>query len=219
MGRDAIWQAIDAQRLSVVTLLEGLSDVEWAQPSLCTQWSVREVAAHLTMQELGLRDLAGIIGPLVRVRGDMDRVIGDATRARAAEPTQRLVAAIRAGVGSRRHNLGVTHRETLIDILVHSQDIAIPLGRRFDLPVDAAAVAATRCLTMRWPPPFPAAKAMRAFRLSATDCDWSAGSGPQVQAPIGTILLLLAGRLVALPEVSGEGAGELTARLATLAAA
>ena len=33
-------------------------------------------------------------------------------------------------VGSRRHNVGVTPYETLIDIVVHGQDIAVPLGRR-----------------------------------------------------------------------------------------
>jgi hypothetical protein len=62
---------------------------------------------------------------------------------------------LRATVGSRPHIFGVTHLETLCDILVHSQDIAIPLGRNLDMPADAAAVAAGRALSTRWPPPHP----------------------------------------------------------------
>jgi hypothetical protein len=69
----------------------------------------------------------------------------------------------------RRHNLGVTYLETLIDILVHAQDIAIPLGRRHDMPPAAAAVAASRVLSMRWPPPPPSARRLAGFRLTATD--------------------------------------------------
>jgi hypothetical protein len=54
-------------------------------------------------------------------------------------------------LGSRRHNIGVTPLETLIDILVHGQDIAIPLDRGLGMPPAIAAVAATRALSMRWP--------------------------------------------------------------------
>ncbi|UWP86336.1 maleylpyruvate isomerase N-terminal domain-containing protein [Dactylosporangium fulvum] len=36
MNRDEIRQAVDAQRRDVADLLEGLTDDEWRQPSLCT---------------------------------------------------------------------------------------------------------------------------------------------------------------------------------------
>ncbi|HEU4422824.1 MAG TPA: hypothetical protein VFR67_09865 [Pilimelia sp.] len=39
--------------------------------------------------------------------------------------------------------------------------------------------------------------------MTATDTDWSAGTGRQVHGPIGAILLVSSGRLVALPELSG----------------
>jgi uncharacterized protein (TIGR03083 family) len=128
-------------------------------------------------------------------------------------PTEQMIAEIRGMVGSRRHNFGVTYRETLIDILVHGQDIAIPLGRRHDMPPEAAATAASRVWTMRWPPPFPAKRRIEGFRLTATDTPWSVGHGPEVRAPIAAILLLSTGRLAALPQLSGEGAPDLTARL------
>lgn len=209
MDRDQVWQVIDAQRLSLAGLLEQLSADEWRQPSLCTGWTIRDVAAHLTLQQLGL---GGAMGMMARWRGSLDRTIRDAACRRAAQPTEQIIDQIRGTAGSRRHNIGVTYLETLTDILVHGQDIAIPLGRRHDMPPRAAAVAASRVLSMRWPPPLPAARKVAGFRLTATDISWSAGEGPEVRAPMGAILLVCAGRLVALPQLSGEGARDLAAR-------
>jgi uncharacterized protein (TIGR03083 family) len=209
---DRIWQAIDAQRVSVADLLDTLSDDEWRQPSLCAGWTVRDVAAHLTLQQLGLGDL---LGTMAHWRGGKDRTIQYmACRRAAAWPTARIVAGIRGMVGSRRHTLGVTYLETLIDILVHGQDIAIPLGRPLEMPVDVAAVAASRALSMRWPPPLRASRTVARFRLTATDTDWSAGDGPEVNGPMAALLLVSCGRLVALPQLSGDGVADLTVRLA-----
>jgi uncharacterized protein (TIGR03083 family) len=210
MTEDEVWQVIDAQRLSLADLLDDLSADEWRQPSLCAGWTVRDVAAHLTLQQLGFRDLFAIAA---QWRGSMDRTIRYAACRRAAAlPTERIIAEIRGMVGSRRHNLGVTHLETLIDILVHGQDIAIPLGRRHDMPPAAAAVAASRVLSMRWPPPLPSVRAVAGFRLTATDTSWSAGDGPQVQGPMAALLLVCTGRVAALPRLSGPGTAALTAR-------
>jgi hypothetical protein len=51
------------------------------------------------------------------------------------------------------------------------------------------------------------------FRLTATDTPWSSGQGPQVSGPMGALLLVCAGRLAAVPQLSGEGAAGLAARL------
>ena len=217
LDREQAWQVIDAQRLSLAGLLDELSEHEWEQPSLCGGWTVRDVAAHMTLQQLSAR---AAIAMMLRYRGDTDRAIRECARQRAAAlSTGQIIAAIRAMTGSRRHNFGVTYRETLIDILIHAQDVAIPLGRRHPLPPEAVAAAVTRIWTMRWPPPFPASRTMQRFQVTATDTAWTAGHGPAVQAPISAILLLSAGRLVALPQLAGDGAGELTARLTASGAA
>ena len=211
LDRDRVWQAIDAQRTSLTALLDDLSDDEWQQPSLCAGWTVRDVAAHLTLQQLGLGDVLRMLG---KWRGSMDRTIQHVARLRAAElGTGQIIAAIRGTIGSRRHNVGVTHLETLTDILVHSQDIAVPLGRRLDMAPAAAAAAASRNLSMRMPPPPPSVRTMAGYRLTATDITWSAGAGPEVRGPMAALLLVCCGRLVALPQLSGEGAAALAARL------
>jgi uncharacterized protein (TIGR03083 family) len=211
MDQDQVWQAIDTQRLKLASLLEQLSPGEWRQPSLCAGWTVRDVAAHLTLQQLGLADAVAM---MARWRGSLDRTIRDAACSRAAAwPTGQITAAIRDTAGSRCHNVGVSYLETLTDILVHGQDIAIPLGRRHDMPPLAAATATSRVLSMRWPPPLRAARKAAGFRLTATDICWSAGEGPQVSGPIHAILLVCTGRLTALPQLSGEGVHDLSTRL------
>jgi uncharacterized protein (TIGR03083 family) len=99
----------------------------------------------------------------------------------------------------------VSHLEPLIDVLVHGQDIAIPLGRTRPVPTVAAMAAADRV----WPDLFPwrAARKLGGFRFAATDCAWSAGDGQLVEGPITAILLLLTGRNAALSQLSGPGAG------------
>jgi uncharacterized protein (TIGR03083 family) len=156
-----------------------------------------------------------VLGQMLKWQGTIDRTTAHVARERAAAlTTEQLVAAIRATVGSRRHIFGVTRLETLCDILVHSQDIAVPLGRHLDLPAGAAAVAADRVLSMRWPPPLPSARKVAGFRLTATDIFWSAGDCPTVRGPMAALLLACCGRAAVLPRLSGDGAAELATRLA-----
>lgn len=207
MTGDEVWRVIHARRASVIELLDDLAADEWGRPSLCAGWTVHDVAAHLTQQQMTLRD---VLAMPRHWKGSMDRTIGDAARrkAAAASPAQ-IVAELRATAATRRHNLGVTSLETLIDLLVHEQDIALPLGRDRDMPPEVAAVAATRVLTMRFPPPLPSVRRMAGLRLTATDADWTHGAGPEVRGPMAALLLVCAGRTVATSRLDGPGAAML----------
>lgn len=101
----------------------------------------------------------------------------------------------RAPDGSRRKAPGISHLEPLTDVLVHGQDIAVPLGLERPTPAEAAMAAASRV----WPDlyPFRAARRLHGLRFVATDCDWSAGEageGGLVTGPVGVILVALTGR-------------------------
>lgn len=216
MNDDKVWSAIDTQRVRTADLLAALSPEEWGQPSLCDGWTVRDVAAHLTMQQVRLG--TALLGAL-RHPGSLNHMIREGARSKAALPTDRLVADIRAMVGSRRHNLGVTHLETLVDIVVHGQDIAVPLRRELAVPVDAAATAATRVWSYRHNR--RDRKKMRVFRrlpyeryrFTATDTSWSVGNGPEIRGPVLAILLVLTGRSAGLARLAGEGAVALAEQL------
>jgi uncharacterized protein (TIGR03083 family) len=208
MNSDEAWQAIDGERLSLADLFGSLSADEWETGSLCTGWRVRDVAAHLTLARMGM--LAGVLA-MLRARGNLNRMIRDTAVRQARLPTGQYAVLLRGMTGSRRTAPGITELEPLIDVLVHGQDIAIPLGRTRPMPPAAAATAATRVWSMGGP--FHAARKLSGFRLVATDHPWSAGQGRPVEGPIAAILLLLTGRRAALPQLSGPGAAELRARM------
>jgi uncharacterized protein (TIGR03083 family) len=213
MNDDELWAAIDAQRLRTVELLEALTPREWERPSLCDGWTVRDVAAHLTLQQL---TLGAALRGVLRHPGSVNHVIHATARDRARLPTDRIVAEIRGTVGSRRHNVGLTPFETLIDIVVHGQDIAVPTGHALEVPPEVAAAAASRVWDDRRSRKAKVFKALPydGHRLAATDTDWSVGDGPEVRGPALALLLLLTGRPVVLPQLEGEGADALSRRVA-----
>ena len=207
MDRDQVWRVIDGQRASLAEMLDSLTEQEWEAPSLCAGWRVRDVAAHLTLSQMGVLSAAVAA---VRARGNFNRMVHDTAVRQARLPVHEYARRLRAMAGSRRKAPGVSHLEPLIDVLVHGQDIAIPLGRTRLVPTEAAMAAADRV----WPDLFPwrAGRKLNGFRFRATDCSWTAGDGLLVEGPIAAILLLLTGRSAALSELSGPGAADLGTR-------
>jgi uncharacterized protein (TIGR03083 family) len=201
---DTVWSVVDSERSSLADLLESLSPDQWAHPSLCAHWRVREVAAHLALAHAGPG--AAALG-MVRAGGSFDRMVRDTARRHAAVPPAQLVAELRAMVGSRRRAPGISHLEPMLDVLVHGQDIAIPLDLPRPMPTAAAAAAATRVWTMGWPLSlaFRARTRLRGLRLVATDTDWAVGEGQLLEGPIAALLLLMTGRSAALDRLAGPG--------------
>lgn len=200
----AVWTAIDRERLALADLLEDLSVQEWERPSLCDGWRVRDVAAHLVLAHMGAR--VALVAA-ARAGGSFDRMICDTARRKAAVAAPRLVAELRAMAGSRRLAPGVSPLEPLLDVLVHGQDIAVPLGRTRVMPVDAAAAAATRVWTLPWPlsRAFRARSRLCGLELVATDVDWSVGRGAELEGPVQSLLMLLTGRTAVGARLTGSG--------------
>jgi uncharacterized protein (TIGR03083 family) len=205
---DGVWRSIDQERARLADWLEDLTDEEWQAPSLCTAWTVREVAAHLTLAHTGLRQA---VPALARARGSFDGMIRDTAVRQAQLPVQEYPAMIRRMIGSRRTAPFISEREPLIDVLVHTQDMARPLGRDVPMPVEPAMAAADRVWRMSFP--FRARRRLAGRELVATDAPWRAGSGARVEGPMASLLLLLTGRPAALADLSGPGTTGLAATL------
>ena len=204
MDLDDVWRTIDAQRLSLADLLDDLSPAEWATPSLCSGWLVRDVATHLTQAHMGYRD--ALVGA-VRARGSFDRMIRDAALRAGPLSPEECSRRIRAMAGSRRTAPFISPLEPLIDVLVHGQDIAVPLGRERPVPPVPAAVAARRAWDLGFP--FRARKRLVGLQLRATDGDLVLGEGAPVEGTTGDLLLLVTGRTATGHRLSGEGAQRL----------
>ncbi|AFM18512.1 hypothetical protein Mycch_3784 [Mycolicibacterium chubuense NBB4] len=195
MDADAVWHHTDTQRLEIAGLIgeiEARDPALWDTPSLCAGWTVRNVAAHLTHSTIGMpRMLFEAARSGFRFNAAVDRM------ARADDRTAAEIAAnLRDVVGSRRRPPGATEREPLIDVLVHAQDICIPLGIDRPMPVDAARAAAERVWDMGFP--FHARKRLAGVRLVASDADFAVGEGKELRAPVRDVLLMLTGRQAAV---------------------
>jgi len=208
MNPDDVWRGIDDQRGRLVDLLEDLSGQEWQHPSLCEGWSVRQVAAHVALQNTPWSAMPQGVVEIIKA-GGMNGAIHAMACRHAQLPAERIVAEIRERIGVWHPLPMVTYRESAIDYLVHLQDIAIPLGREVATPVDVAAVAAER--VWRSPRMFHARRRFAGYRIVATDVDWCAGQGREVTGPISTILLLLTGRRAGLDRLTGPGADAVRA--------
>lgn len=212
MNSEDVWRAIDDQRRRLVALLEDLTEEDWLRPSLCEGWTVRDVAAHVALQNTTWSQLPRGVWTAIR-EGGMNAAIAAVAREHAQLPTEQIVGEIRDRIGVWRPLPSLTYRESAIDYLVHPQDIAIPLGRELAMPTDAAVVAVDRVWSSDRM--FHARKRHAGYRFVATDASWSAGEGAEVAGPIGGLLLLLTGRPAGLATLSGPGADALrTARRA-----
>jgi uncharacterized protein (TIGR03083 family) len=214
---DAVWAGVDDQRARTARMLEGLAPEQWDHASLCDGWTVRHVAAHLTLQRQRPREALGFVArhPSMLSRSvSLNAFIRDSAvlQARLLSTTE-IIERIRAGIGSRRHNPVVTPLETLTDILVHSQDIAVPLRVPLEMRPGPCALAATRRWDTRdtWLAGVNRRLPLEGCSLVATDVDWVRGSGAEVRGPVGAVLLLLTGRPAALERLVGPGADRLRA--------
>ncbi|MFC4910130.1 maleylpyruvate isomerase family mycothiol-dependent enzyme [Actinomadura gamaensis] len=202
MDRTAMWTVVERERSGLADLLSSLDDRQWACPSLCAGWTVREVAAHLTLgPRMGVR--AALI-EFVRARGDFDRMVDGTARREARRPVGQICAELRRASTSRHLAPGQSLADAMLDVLVHGQDIAVPLGVERPMPPEPARLSADHVLRRGFP--FHARRRLGGLRLTATDVDWSTGEGPRVAGPIAALLLLLTGRTdAALPRLEGPG--------------
>lgn len=206
MVDDTYWSAVVSLRLRVADLLESLRPEEWDAGSLCSQWRVREVGGHLScVPTITTWELLRA-GP--RGRFDMNRMNTVIARGYGVREPAQIVARIREHADTRRTAKVLDTRNALFDVIVHSQDIAVPLGRTFDVPAELAADGLARVWEMGMP--FRARKRLAGLTLRATDADLALGAGPEVRGPALSLLLLATGRRqVAAPALSGAGVDAL----------
>lgn len=98
----------------------------------------------------------------------------------------------------------------LADGLIHHQDIRRPLGMHRNIPAERL-LPALRCALIA--PPIRGFWRVRGLRLVATNLDWAAGAGTQVQGPAEALLMAIAGRRGVVGELSGPGQQKLARRI------
>jgi uncharacterized protein (TIGR03083 family) len=206
-----MWHLIEAERRSLADLLEDLTPQQWEAPSLCTEWRVRDVAAHVAMTPAGAPNTRTMVVALARTRGHLWAAGRDVAIAYADRAYTQLVGELRRGAAARSKPVFVVADNILPDLVVHGQDIAVPLGLHRAVPPAAGRVALQRLWTMGWP--FHARRRLAGLSLRATDADWSAGDGAELRGTAADLLLLISGRTAAVADrLQGPGAALLRPR-------
>jgi uncharacterized protein (TIGR03083 family) len=206
MREDEYWSAVRTMRLRLADLLDTLSPADWDAPSLCAGWRVRDVAGHLSL--VPTITTWELVAAAPRARFDPNRVNTVlATRYGSRGPAE-IVVRIRDHAGDRRTAKALDTRNSLFDVIVHSQDIAVPLNRDFPVPAAYSRAGLERVWSMGWP--FHARRRLAGVTLTATDTEWTVGAGPQVAGPALALLLLSTGRVrPALDSLHGPGLAAL----------
>ena len=189
MNTDEIWRRVDDQRIGLAGLLEGLTAEQWTAQSLCDGWQVRDVAAHLTHSHMHpVRAIVEAARSGFRFDSMIQRLGREDPRSQSE-----IAIALRGMAGSRKRVPGTSvQQQPLIELLVHGQDITVPLGIDWPMPLDAAREAAQKLSGMTFP--LNGQRRLAGVRLVATDAEFAAGEGREVQVPIDDIVIILAGR-------------------------
>lgn len=201
-----------AEREDLAAFLETLTPQQWEAQSLCDRWRVRDVVAHMISYDRMATPV--LIRRFVEARLDFNKVNEFCLTEMAAYTPEQLLAEFRRHLVPR----GLTRRfgglVALVDGMIHQQDIRRPLGAQREIPRSRL----ERALPFaRIAPPIRALQRVRGLRLIATDVGWVHGRGPVVRGPGEALLLAMAGRAVALPELEGDGLPVLAGRMPELA--
>lgn len=200
------WSAVKALRLRIADLLESLTPQEWDTPSLCAGWRIRDVAGHLAV--IPVISVGRMLSAAPRARFNPHRINTLVARQEGSRPTVDIVDLIRERADVRATSRMLDVRDSLFDLEVHSQDIARPLGRQFEVAPDLTRRGLDRVWEMGWP--FRAQQRLSGLHLVATDTDWAVGDGAEVSGPVMALLLLLTGRDdAAAPDLKGPGVRKL----------
>lgn len=204
-----------SERHSLIGFLETLTPDEWTVPSLCSGWTVQDVAAHLAWSPT-LRPLETVLG-VARGGFRLNRVNEENARRWATRGPSAILVQLRTNAERGLRPPGTTELMALSDAVTHAVDIRRPLGRSGPMNPEAFPAVADGFAGLRWPLTISvgggARRVTRGLRLVADDLDWSHGDGPEVRGSAEALLLVLARRPVGPDELSGPGAPELYARL------
>ena len=196
------------ERADLADLLTTLTPAQWDAPSLCTEWRIRDVVAHMfSYEELGV---AGLVGRFIRGGVLPDRVNAVGVAAYADHSAEDLLALVKDHLQPRGLTAGFGGRIALTDGVIHHQDIRRPLGLPRDIPAERMLAVLEFARTA---PTIRAAKRIRGLTLTANDLDWTTGTGPVVEGPAESLLMAIAGRRGTAQELSGPGQPTIADRI------
>lgn len=207
MANTDVWPVIHAERKALAAQLDGISDEAWRTASLCTDWTVHDVLAHMTATTRlkGASFFPKLIGSGFSLKKMQAKDIARERGSSGPEMLKRFTEQVE----STGRPPGPV--ETMLgEVVVHSEDIRRPL--RLSHAYQPVAVVQAADFYQRSNLVVGTKKRIAGVKLRSTDADWSHGDGPLVEGPMLSLLLAMTGRRAALDDLSGEGVSVLRGR-------
>jgi uncharacterized protein (TIGR03083 family) len=205
---DDLWALARAERTALARDLSDLNAEQWHHNTLCGEWDVEEVVAHLTAAASlnQWRWALSMLGARFRVDVHNQRRLVEHQGSTPAETLDRF----RSIIGSTTAPSGHTPAY-LGEVVVHVQDIRQPLGLPRTPDVDAltpvAEFFARRNFTVA------SRTAVAGMQLRADDGPFATGTGPLVTGSTLALVMGMAGRAPYIDQLDGPGVATLRARV------
>jgi uncharacterized protein (TIGR03083 family) len=192
--------AVAAEFLNLAELLAAASDAKWDTQSLCADWRVREVVAHMTMA--ARYSEAEFMAELRRCDFDFGRLSNEVASRDARLPENELVANLRSDVMQHWTPPGGGWHGALNHVVIHGLDMTVPLGVPRRSPDETIRVVLDDLTQGGGHAHFGID--IQGRHLQASDIDWSYGSGAGLRGGAADLALAMCGRTVPDGRLDGE---------------
>jgi uncharacterized protein (TIGR03083 family) len=208
MAASSPWPLIHAEREALATDLATLTAEQWATPSLCPGWTVRDVFGHI-IATARMTPPAFFAG-MARAGFRFHTMSANFIAAEATDTPAEALAEFRTLLTATTHPPGPAEA-MLGEAVIHGEDIRRPLGIKREYPAEAVIRVAdfnkgSNLL-------IGSKRRITGLALQATDLDWQTGTGPEVTGPGISLVLAMTGRAVAFGDLSGDGVATLRSRM------
>jgi uncharacterized protein (TIGR03083 family) len=210
MDNEDVFRASATERLAFADLLAGLTPEQLSTQSLCGRWDVKTVGAHLGAAITTRIPVFAVT--LIRSRGSFDRANDVTARNAAKRGIGATIETIRQNANSRFAPPGSGPRAPLTDVIVHTGDIARPLGLPHTAPDDHVRIA-LEFLDAGRTTGFVKPGSLTGLRFVADDLGTDTGTGEELHGRGIDLAMAICGRAHALEDLQGPGVATLRARL------
>ena len=205
---DDLWALAHVERTALADDLSGLDAEQWRHGTLCGQWDVEDVVAHLTAAASlnQWRWMRSMLGTRFRVDVHNQRRMVEQRGSTPGETLDRFRSIIDSTTAPSGHTPAY-----LGEVVVHAQDIRQPLGLLRTPDVDALTPVtdffASRNFTV------PSRTTVAGLQLRADDGPFVTGTGPLVTGSTLALMMSMAGRAAYVDQLEGPGVPTLRAHV------
>jgi uncharacterized protein (TIGR03083 family) len=202
------WPLIRTERVALIADLENVTDTQWSTQSLCDIWTVRDVLAHMTTTA---RMTPGrFIARFAGTGFQFNAMNAKGVREELGATPSDTLAAFKSVLDRTTAPPGPTDA-MVAEAVIHGEDIRRPLGITHAYQPEALTLVGD--FVTRGNLLLGGKRRATGLTLTATDVDWTRGSGPEVKGPLASIILGVTGRKAALADLTADGLATLSGRI------